>query len=559
MTPTELLETTDLHHGATVRNTAEVIAATAVRLGAEHLFQLTGASNMRVVHAFGEEGATVHHFRHENGVVGAADGYGRATGRIGWASVVHGPGLTNAITALRTAVRARSPLVLIMTDPTTTPSRNSPFELGSQGLAPDALLAEIGVPVVRASVATAAQATVSAYQTARATQNPVALLLPHGIDQQPSDSDIEAAVETVAPLPTPPAPSAAAVDEAEQAIRDAKQIVILAGRGASDPTTARLLERLAEQTGAYLATSVKGIGAFDGHPSSLGIFGGFSSPEAAQVIRDADCILAFGVSLNHIQTQRSTLIAGSVVVQVDTDVHVFGKYDRADIAVLGDSAELAGELIARLDAAPIVPARPLPVAPPRLGSSWTDVSAPGLIDPRALATELDRLLPAERAAVVDGGHFTTWPIAFMHHPTPESLIWTCDFGAMGCGLGPAIGAAIGRPDRLTALYIGDCGFLMSIGDLQVAARERIPLLVVCFNDGAAGSEITFAERIGLPTDDSIFGYSDLARIAESLGSAAAIISTVDDLGPALDGWDRRGPLFLDCRITRDVRSPRGQA
>jgi thiamine pyrophosphate-dependent acetolactate synthase large subunit-like protein len=261
------------------------------------------------------------------------------------------------------------------------------------------------------------------------------------------------------------------------------------------------------------------------------------------------------VSLNPIQTRRSTFLAGATVVQVDTDPQAFGRHDRADVAVLGEAAVVADGLIARLDADPLEPARALPSAPARLGSTFTDVSRPGQLDPRALASALDRLLPAERAAVVDGGHFTVWPIAFMHHPSPESLMWACDFGAMGCGLGPGIGAAVGRPDRLTVLYIGDCGLLLTLGDLEVAARERLPLLIVCFNDGAAGSELVLSDIAGLPGDDAIFGVSDLARIAEAIGTEAAVVSTVDELEPALAGWKRHGPLLLDCRITRDVRSP----
>ncbi len=106
-----------------------------------------------------------------------------------------------------------------------------------------------------------------------------------------------------------------------------------------------------------------------------------------------------------------------------------------------------------------------------------------------------------------------WPIAYTRHATPDSLMWTCDFGAMGCGLGPAIGAAVGRGDRLTALYIGDCGLFMSLGDLEVAACERLPLLIVCFNDGAAGSEVVLSETARPPADDAVFGVSDLAAIA----------------------------------------------
>ena len=540
---------------APTRNTADVIAATAVRLGAAHLFELMGASNMRVVHGFEQAGAELHHFRDENGAVGAADGYARATGEVGWSSVVHGPGFTNTLTALRTAVKARSPLVLIMADTTNTPPRNAPFEVGNQGLRPDVLLAELGVIVVRATVASAAQDTVAAYHAARRDRIPVALVIPHGAESQPSASDVEAAVAALPAIPSPPAPAETEVWNAERAIRDAERIVILAGRGASNPASARRLERLAECTGAYLATSVKGIGAFDDSPASLGIFGGFTSDAGTSIIHEADCILAFGVSLNPIQTRRSTFLAGATVVQIDTDPQALGRYDRADVTVLGDSRAVADELIARLEAAPLEPARSLPAAPARMGSTFTDVSTPGQLDPRALAAELDRLLPTERAAVVDGGHFTVWPIAFMHHPSPESLMWACDFGAIGCALGPSIGAAVGRPDRLTVLYIGDCGLFLTLGDLEVAVRERIPLLIVCFNDGAAGSELVLSDIAGLPGDNAIFGVSDLARIAAAIGTEAAVISTVDELEPALAGWQRRGPLLLDCRITRDVRSP----
>jgi len=540
---------------ATSPNTADVIAATAVRLGATHLFELMGGSNMRVVHGFEHAGAELHHFRDENGAVGAADGFARATGEVGWSSVVHGPGFTNAITALRTAVRARSPLVLIMGDATNTPPRNAPFEVGNQGLKPDALLSELGVVVVRATAATAAQDTVAAYHAARRGRIPVALIIPHGVESQPSGSDVDAAVAALPPLAAPPVPASAALDAAEQAIRGAERIVILAGRGASDPDTARRLEQLAERTGAYLSTSVKGIGAFEGSPANLGIFGGFTPEEGTRIIHDADCILAFGVSLNPIQTRRSTFLAGATIVQVDVDPEAFGRHDRADVAVLGDSRFVADELIARLDARPLEPARSLPTAPARLGTSFSDVSRPGQLDPRAVAAELDRLLPAERAAVIDGGHFTVWPIAFMHHPSPESLMWACDFGAIGCALGPSIGAAVARPDRLTVLYIGDCGLFITLGDLEVAVRERLPLLIVCFNDGAAGSELVLADIAGLPGDSAIFGVSDLARIGAAIGAEAAVISNVDELEPALAGWTRQGPLLLDCRITREVRSP----
>ncbi|NYE18287.1 thiamine pyrophosphate-binding protein [Microbacterium immunditiarum] len=553
MTSTNLQVANETGATPVTHNTAQVIAATAVRLGAEHLFELMGGTNMRVIHAFADEGIELHHFRHENGAVGAADGFARATGAVGWSSIIQGPGLTNGLTALRTAVKAKSPQVLVVPDTSAGPARANPFETGIQGLAPDALLAEIGVPVVRVSAATAAQDTVAAHQTALRRLSPVALVVPYGVEAEPSDSDVDVALAGITEPAAPAAPSAAAADAAERALRSAQRIVIIAGRGASDPATARLLERLGELVGAHLSTSVRGVGAFNDSPANLGIFGGFTHPAGVEVIEGADLILSFGAGLNYLTTQRSTFLAGKTVVQVDDDPGALNRYDRADVAVLADASLTARELIARFEASPHA-SHGVAQAPPPPG--FEDVSTPGGLDPRALARRLDALLPAERTVVVDGGHFTIWPMTYMRHEGPDSLLWACDFGAMGCGLGPSIGAAVGRDDRLTVLCIGDCGFYMTMGELEVAVREGLPLLVVCFNDGAAGSEVVLAEIAGLPPDDAIFGTADLAKAASAVGAEAAVIETLDDLEPALSAWTERGPLFLDCRITRSVRSPR---
>jgi len=201
---------------ATTPSAAAVIAATVARLGAQHVFALMGGTNMRVVHHLAGEGLVVHHFRHENGAVGAADGYARVTGEVAWSSVIHGPGLTNAITALRTAVKARSPQVLIMADTAGLPPRNSPFDTGIQGLSPEAILSQIGVPVVRASAASAAYDTVRAHQAALHSLSPVALVIPFGVEAEPSGGDPETAIAELVRERPAVVPSAEAIDAASR-------------------------------------------------------------------------------------------------------------------------------------------------------------------------------------------------------------------------------------------------------------------------------------------------------------------------------------------------------
>ncbi|GGA69434.1 acetolactate synthase [Pseudoclavibacter endophyticus] len=551
--------------GATRATTvAEAVAAAARDLGADDVFTLMGGTNLRVVHHLGDRGARLHHLRHENGAIGAADGYARASDRVGWSSVTHGPGFTNAVTALRTAVLARSPQVMIMADTTGVPPRQAPFEVGVQGLTPDMILATIGVPIVRVSARSASSDTARAHAMAAEQRLPVALIIPFGVEVAPSPMEPAAgASSTAAPRraladaeessPDGGRPERGDIDEVERVLRSAKRIVILAGRGAAAPEAVLQLGALADACGAYLATSVRAVGLFEGSPANLGIFGGFSHAAARATIHGADCIIAIGASLNHLQTRADTYLHGATLVHVDADPHAIGRFNRADVSVCGDAARVAEELLARFEARPLEPPRHLPDAPDRI--SYVDVSRPGELDPRTLTERLDELLPPDRTIVVDGGHFTVWPICFMRHEAPTALIWTCDFGAIGCGFGPSIGVATARNDRLTALFIGDCGFYMTLGELEVAVREELPLLVACYNDGAAGSEVLIADQAGLPTDEAIFGRADLAQVARGLGAAGVAIDRLDDLAPALAAWDRRGPLVLDCRITRDVRSP----
>jgi thiamine pyrophosphate-dependent acetolactate synthase large subunit-like protein len=97
---------------------------------------------------------------------------------------------------------------------------------------------------------------------------------------------------------------------------------------------------------------------------------------------------------------------------------------------------------------------------------------------------------------------------------------------------------------------------MTLGDLETAIRERTPLIIVCMNDGAAGSELVHMHDWGVPPEQAIFGYADLAALAQGMGAQARLVREARDVAPALDAWDPgAGPLFLDCHVSRAVRSP----
>jgi thiamine pyrophosphate-dependent acetolactate synthase large subunit-like protein len=189
---------------------------------------------------------------------------------------------------------------------------------------------------------------------------------------------------------------------------------------------------------------------------------------------------------------------------------------------------------------------------------FDDLSVDGALDPRAVVRALHELLPADRAVFTDAGHFSGFPVYQMPVQSPDALGFMIDFGAVGSVLGAGAGAAIGRPERATVAFVGDGGLFMTLGELDLLVRDQVPLLVVCMNDQAYGSELVHLEESGLPPTEALFDTPDLALIAAAVGTGAERVTTIAALRSAVRGWldgGRRGPLLLDVPITRAVRSP----
>jgi acetolactate synthase-1/2/3 large subunit len=144
----------------------------------------------------------------------------------------------------------------------------------------------------------------------------------------------------------------------------------------------------------------------------------------------------------------------------------------------------------------------------------------------------------------------------MKHRDPTSLLWMNDFGTVGSGLGTSIGAALAAPERVTLLFEGDGGLMMTLGELDFAVRTKARMVIACMNDRAYGSELIHMRDWGLPLHDSArFATPDLAAVARSIGCEAHSIRSleqIDALAPRLR--DPQGPIFLDCLLTQEPMS-----
>jgi thiamine pyrophosphate-dependent acetolactate synthase large subunit-like protein len=306
-----------------------------------------------------------------------------------------------------------------------------------------------------------------------------------------------------------------------------------------------------------LATSAVANGLFDGEPFAVGIAGGFSSPVAARLLGDADVVVAFGAALNAWTTRHGTLFHPDArVVQVDLDAEAIGVHRPAEVGVVGDAAATATAL---LEAVPERRGRRTPQLAAEIAAGrwaaepFTDGASDGRLDPRTLSIALDELLPAERTVVVDSGHFMGWPSMYLRVPDASGFVFPQAFQCVGLGLGNAIGAAVGRPDRLTVAALGDGGALMALPELETLGRLRPRMLVVVYDDEAYGAEVHHFRSRGEAVDLAQFPPADLAALARAAGCLGLTARRVEDLDGVRD-WlaDPAIPLVVDAKVDPDI-------
>jgi acetolactate synthase-1/2/3 large subunit len=499
-------------------------------------------------------GITYRSARQESSAVTMADGFARASGKVGLAIVSRGPGLLNALGALASADRAGSALLVITGDgPLVEGAVAAPaFDLKSMDQV--AAVTSLGIPTFRPE---RADAVIDLYEQALATARGgrVAVLsLPITF----MEGEIPAATATIATneriVPAAVEPDTDGVAAAADLIAASPKVVVVGGRGAYLGGGSGALAELADRIGAVLGTSLLGNSLFAGHPFDIGIVGGFSHQTARDLLAEADCVIAFGASLNRFTTSAGALLESAKVIQVDSDPAQLGLRYPADVTVQGDAA-LTARAIARL-----VPQRGdgegfrteavrARLAERPVDELFDDCSTAEKVDPRTLLIKLNEMLPAIRNVTIDCGHFVGFPAMYLDVPDPGHLFWSLHFGTLGIGHGMGLGVALARSEEANVVVNGDGGTLMTFGELETLSRLRPNAIVVVLDDGAYIAEKHYLELHGEPGDEAVFGHEvDFAGVAEKLGVESATIRSVADLEAQAPLIAAGGPLVLDVKI-----------
>jgi len=528
----------------------DVLAKVFLNEGVDTCFALLGDANMNWATRMADGGCRFIYVRHEHCAVAAAMAYARKSGKVGVATTTCGPGLTQVVTALPAAVRAKLPVVIFAGEaPLGKPWYNQGIDQGpiitATGAAYHALHDIARMPTqVR-----------DAFAQAQSEKRPVVIGVPfdlqdkfwEGPDALPSPSS--AMMPQVGAMPPHPDDIAAAATR----ISAAKRIVIVAGLGAVQAV--REAQSLAAKIDALLATSLPARGLFCDDPFSIGVAGGFSSDIARDLLGHADVVIAVGCSLAQHNTDGGKLFGQAHVIQIDTN------------PIVQSQGRVATNSHIRADAALGLAA--LYAALPERDADWrTDALAqqiantpadasprhpePGVHDPRDVVAALDSALPKDWEMVNSSGHCSYYFAQMPSRPF-ERFLTIREFGAIGNGIAFSMGVAAARPDSTVVLFDGDGSVLMHIQEIETMLRHELNIVICVLNDGAYGSEIHKLRAEGLSDAGAVFGRTDLASIARGFGADGHRIDDLAQLAQLVKNIS--GVSIWDFPISDKVASP----
>lgn len=533
----------------------QVLAQAFRQEGVQTCFALMGDANMNWAASLAALGVRMLYVRHEHCAVAAAMAYARKESDVGVATVTCGPGLTQIITALPAAVRARLPMVVF--------AGESPLKSGwyNQELDQAPLITATGAAYHRLHMVERMPVAVrDAFLQARRERRPVVIGVPFDLQDRPWEgkSDLPRPSRELLPRTSPIPPHADDVARAAQLAASAQRIVVLAGLGAVEAGAGPACRALAAKLGGLLATTLPARGLFHDDPYCIGISGSYTPEAGLEYLKQADLVIAVGSSLAYHAGGGGQLWPKAQMLQIDIEPVAVSQGQEVARHHLRADARLGVEALAAA-----LPARKEPWRSDAMAARIRDGKpdshvfdiAPGLLDPRDVAAALEKHLPRDWEMVNSGGH-CSWFFAQMPSRPQERFLTIREFGAIGNGLSFAMGVAAARPDRPVVLFDGDGSVMMHVQELETIRRHGLRILVVVANDGAYGSEVHKLRAEGFPDAGSVFGHCDFAGIARGFGLPGRTFKSLDELPRAVAEFAAGGGgAVWDFHVSDKVLSP----
>lgn len=525
--------------------------AEAVRAeGVDQIFGLMGDANMALWSEILLRGiAEIHSARNEAGAVAMADGYFRALGRPGVATVTCGPGLTQIGTSLVAAARNGSALVVLTGAwPAESPNDLQCFDQRRFVEACEAGYVEAtDGPFLAREIA-------SAFREARLRRCPVVLCIGNALQARDYSHPLNyrpSTAELTGPRSAAPEDVAFLID----ALRVADRPILLAGRGVRRSGARDAVLRVAEQCGALLGTTLQVRGMFANTPWSIGLIGGYGSARTAEFCAEADLVLGIGARIGHYTSWGNSLFPNAKVIRID-DADLPASVPLTPGAVVRGDARLTLQAVSDGFGAPksgfrsaATKARLVPTPIPAFPSPQNG------LDPRETARRLSSLLTGDSRLTCGVGHFQGFVVNYMTLPEDIEVEYSTAFGAVGQTLPIALGIGLGtRPSRHVVIE-GDGSLMMNIQELDLAASCGVPMILVIWNDGGYGAEAQRLPLYGYPADPATWASPDFAAIVRAYSGEGVTVHTSEELDDAIAAAEMAKGLYLmDLRISPGIMS-----
>ncbi len=505
--------------------------------------------------------------RHEQGAGHAAEGYAQVTGRAGVAMVTSGPGATNIVTPLADAMMDSIPLVVIAGQVATSSIGTDAFqEVDTTGVT-------MGVTKHNYLVTDPAEiptVVAEAFHLAT-TGRPGPVLIDFPKDVANATVRYEEPGPVDLPGYTPPGEAdPAGVEAAADLIAGAKRPVVYAGGGVLKADATRALAAFVAATGIPVVTTLMGRGAFpESDRHFLGMPGMHGSYAAVTALQRADLLLAFGTRFDDRVTGRVSAFApGAAVVHVDIDRAELGKVRRAEVPLAAD-CRLAIEAITAA-----VRRRGTDAYPERLAPWWAALEEwrtrfpltydrgedgrgvggqPGTVKPQFVLEELRRLTPEDTILVAGVGQHQMWAAQFWRFEHPRTWVNSGGLGTMGFAVPAALGAKVGRPDRMVWAVDGDGCFQMTAQELVTASAEQIPVKIAILNNAYLGMVRQWQHMFYEERYSEVYLSPDLpdyVRWAEAMGGVGFRVTGPEEVAPTIEKANEIDdrPVVVDFRI-----------
>ena len=516
---------------------AEIVWATLVGEGVTDVFGYPGGAILPVYDALRK--FPIHHVlvRHEQGAAHMADGYARASGKVGVAIATSGPGATNLVTGIATAMLDSIPMVCITGN------------VSSKVLGTDAFqevdITGITLPVTKHNflinrAEDIAPAIRYAFQIAK-TGRPGPVLVDITKDAQQATAVFDFAAAK--PRPHRPHPmlhvDEPGLAEAAELIRNAKRPVILAGHGVIQSEAMEPLRALAERAQIPVALTLLGLGGFPAsHSLNLGMMGMHGEAWVNDAIQEADLLIACGMRFDdRVTGTTSTYALKAKKIHIEVDPAEINKNIRVDVALVGDLGDVLEQLLPRIPGREISAWLKTIEASKGAGAVRDIKNLPdsGHLYAAHVMHDLWRITGGNAIVVTDVGQHQMWEAQYFHHEQPRTLITSGGLGTMGFALPAAIGAKVACPDKEVWVIAGDGGFQMTSPELSTIVQENLKINIAIINNGYLGMVRQWQEFFYESNYQSTPLVSpDFVKLADAHGIAGRAVRTRAEVAAAVE-------------------------